>query len=184
MGQIASTSQLRMSFVRWALVTVPMIELLGIASGQIAGSGYGNSWFAALLKPDFMPPGWVFGVVWPILYGLIGLSLAFILAARGARGRAVALTLFSVAFLLNLVWSPLFFDAHQVIGGLVVLAVMFVLTVATTISFFRIRSVAGLLLVPYLGWLIFAGLLNYEIMRLNPDAETLVPGTSATQIEL
>src|SRR3546814_20223451 len=60
MNQIASRGQLRMSYLRWALFTVPLILLLGIASGRIAGSGHGNRWFAALAKPDIVPPGWVF----------------------------------------------------------------------------------------------------------------------------
>jgi benzodiazapine receptor len=184
MGQIASPSQLRMSFLRWALVTVPLIVLLGVASGELAGSGYGNEWFAALLKPDFMPPGWMFGLAWTVLYVMIGLALAMILGARGARGRGVALILFTVQFALNLLWSPLFFAAHQVTGALIVIALLFVAAIATAIQFWRIRRAAGLLMLPYVAWLIFAGFLNYEIMRLNPGAETLVPDTGTTQIEL
>jgi translocator protein len=184
MGQIASPSQLRMSFLRWALVTVPLIVLLGIMSGQLSGSGYENAWFTALRKPDFMPPGWLFGVAWTLLYALIGLALAFILGARGARGRAIALTLFAVQMILNLAWSPLFFAAHQVTGALIVIMAMFVAALATAIRFGMIRRIAGLLMLPYLVWLLFAGTLNYEIMRLNPDAETLVPGPGTTQIEL
>ncbi|MGE0774189.1 MAG: TspO/MBR family protein [Sphingomonadaceae bacterium] len=184
MGQIASSSQLRMSFLRWALFTVPLIVLLGVASGELSGSGYGNEWFAALLKPEFMPPGWMFGVAWTLLYVLIGLALAMILGARGARGRGVALIFFMVQMILNLLWSPLFFAAHQVTGALIVIVLLFVAALATTIQFGRIRRAAGLLLLPYLAWLIFAAVLNYEIMRLNPGAETLVPGTGTTQIEL
>jgi len=184
MGQIASPSQLRMSFLRWALFTVPLIVLLGVASGELAGSGYGNEWFAALLKPEFMPPGWMFGVAWTLLYVLIGLSLAMILGARGARGRGVALIFFMVQMILNLLWSPLFFAAHQVTGALIVIILLFVAALATAIQFGKIRRAAGLLLLPYLAWLIFAAVLNYEIMRLNPGAETLVPGTGTTQIEL
>jgi translocator protein len=184
MGQIASTSQLRMSFLRWALVTVPLIILLGIASGQLSGSGSDNGWFAALAKPTFQPPGWMFGVAWTILYALMGLALAYVMGARGARGRQLALTLFIIQFILNLAWSPVFFAAHQVTVALVLIIVIFVVAAATTVCFARIRTVAALLMLPYLAWLVFAGLLNYEIMRLNPDAETLAPKAGGTQISL
>jgi len=184
MGQIASTSQLRMAFLRWALVTIPLVELLGISSGQLSGSGFGNPWFDALLKPGFMPPGWAFAVIWPILYALMGLALGIILAARGARGRGVAITLFIIQLILNLAWSPLFFAAHQVTIAFGVVVAMLVAAVATAASFARIRPGAALLLVPYIAWLVFAALLNFEIMQLNPSAETLVPGANGTQIEL
>src|SRR3546814_8822923 len=80
-----------MSFLRWARFTVPLILLLGIASGRIAGSGHGNRWFAALAKPDIVPPGWVFATAWPLLYLHIGLAIAMILHARGARMRGPAI---------------------------------------------------------------------------------------------
>ena len=68
MSQLASPSQLRMSLLRWALFVVPTIMLLGFLSGTVSGSGEQNSWFAELVKPEAQPPGWAFGVVWPILY--------------------------------------------------------------------------------------------------------------------
>ena len=78
MSQLAPASQLRMSFVRWALVVVPAIMLLGFLSGTVSGSGEDNAWFAELVKPEAQPPGWLFGVVWPILYLLMGIALAII----------------------------------------------------------------------------------------------------------
>src|ERR1700754_4423481 len=90
MSELALPGQLRMSFVRVALIVVPAILFLGILSGVAAGSGYENPWFAALVKPSLMPPGWVFPVAWTALYILIGLALSMILAARGAGGRAMA----------------------------------------------------------------------------------------------
>jgi len=184
MSQIASPSQLRMSFLRWALVTVPLIVLLGVASGQLSGSGYENGWFSALQKPELMPPGWMFGLAWTILYVLIGLALAIILGARGARGRGLALGLFAVQMILNLAWSPTFFAAHQVNAALIVIVLMFVAALATMIRFTMIRRSAGLLMLPYLGWLIFAGFLNYEIMRLNPNAEAPAPQVGTADIKL
>ena len=182
MNEIASPGQLRLAYLRWALVTVPAIVFLGFLSGRLANSGFGNRWFDALLKPDFMPPGWAFGVAWTILYILMGLALAIVIHARGARGRGLAITLFLVQLLLNLTWSPLFFRAHQVDNALVLIQLLFVLVAVTTFVFWRIRQMAGLLLLPYLAWLGFASALNYEIGRLNPDAETLVAPALKTQI--
>jgi translocator protein len=67
---------MRREWWRYALVTVPAIVLLGSFSGWISNSGYGNEWFDALDKPFFMPPGWVFGVVWPVLYAMLGIAVA------------------------------------------------------------------------------------------------------------
>lgn len=182
MNEIASPGQLRLAYLRWALVLVPVIVLLGFLSGKFANSGYGNRWFDALVKPAFMPPGWAFGVAWTILYILMGLALAMIVDARGAKGRGAAILLFLAQLVLNLIWSPLFFRAHQVDNALVLIIVLFVAVAATSWLFWRIRRVAGLLLLPYLCWLAFAATLNYEIGRLNPEAETLVAPALRTQI--
>ncbi|MBJ7444762.1 MAG: tryptophan-rich sensory protein [Sphingobium sp.] len=177
MNEIASPGQLRLAYLRWALVTVPVIVLLGFLSGQFANSGFGNRWFDALVKP-----GWAFGVAWTILYIAMALALAIVLHARGAKGRGLAITLFLVQFVMNLAWSPLFFRAHQVGSALVLILALFVLVAITTWLFSRIRRVAGWLLLPYLAWLAFASFLNFEINRLNPDAETLVAPALQTQI--
>lgn len=184
MGEIASPAQLRMSLLRWALVTVPLVLLLGVASGRLAGSGYDNAWFAALAKPAIMPPAWVFPVAWSLLYILMGFALAIILHARRARGRGMAIGLFVIQFALNLAWSPLFFAAHEVTIAFGLLLAILVLAAATAILFARIRTLAGLLMLPYVAWLVFASLLAYEIDRLNPDAEMLAPATGSTQISL
>lgn len=184
MGELASRQQLNMSLLRWAVVTVPAILLLGIGSGRLANSGYDNLWFSALVKPDIMPPGWVFGVAWSLLYVLLGLALAIVLNARGARLRGVAIGLFVVQLVLNLCWSPLFFAAHQVWTALVVIVAMLLIAVVTTALFGRIRKVAAWLMLPYLAWLCFATVLNYQVGRLNPDAHALVPGSATTQIAL
>lgn len=184
MNEIASPGQLRLSYLRWALVTVPAIVLLGILSGRLSQSGYGNPWFDALVKPAIMPPGWAFGVAWTILYVLMGLAFAMILNARRAKGRGAAIALFLVQLVMNLAWSPLFFAAHQVTAALGLIVALGLLNLVVVALFWRIRPVAGLLLVPYILWLGFASTLNYQIRALNPDAERLAPGSSDTQISL
>jgi tryptophan-rich sensory protein len=182
MNEIASQGQLRLAYLRWALFTVPVIVALGFLSGKMANSGYGNRWFDALEKPTLMPPGWAFAVAWTILYVLMALAFAIVLHARGAKGRGPAIALFIVQFLLNLIWSPLFFRAHQVGSALALILILFILVAVTIALFWRIRRFAGVLLLPYLLWLAFASFLNYEIGRLNPDAATLVAPALKTQI--
>ena len=184
MTGLASKSQLRMSFFRYALFTVPLILLLGILSGRAANSGYGNPWFDALVKPELMPPGWMFGAVWSFLYILLGFALALILHARGARGRPIALAFFAVQMLLNFAWSPVFFAMHQVETAFTMIVAMLVLSFVATFLFHRIRKAAAWLMVPYLAWLCFASYLNYQIIQLNPGAETLVTSGPSADIEL
>ena len=171
-----------MSFLRYALVTVPLVLLLGSLSGRLSGSGYGNWWFDALEKPGFMPPGWVFGAAWTVLYILLGLVLATIVHARGARGRKLVLGLFLGQLALNFAWSPVFFAAHQTVTALVLILLMIGLSAAACMLLWPIRRTASLLMLPYLAWLCFAAALSFEIIRLNPDAAELVPGGSSSDI--
>ncbi len=184
MTAIASKSQLRMSLLRYALVTVPLILLLGTLSGRASNSGYSNAWFASLVKPEAMPPSWAFPAAWTTLYVFLGLALAIVLHARGARGRGLAVGLFVAQLLLNYTWSPVFFAMHQTRMALVLIVAMLVLAILAALLFARIRRAAGLLMIPYIAWLAFAGYLNYQIVTLNPGAETLVPGESSADIAL
>jgi tryptophan-rich sensory protein len=184
MAELASKSQLRMSYLRFALFTVPAILLLGTISGRVANSGYGNPWFAALEKPAMMPPAWAFPVAWTTLYILMGLSLAMILHARGAKGRGIAVALFLAQLALNYAWSPVFFGLHKVGTALVIILLMLILAAGATFLFSRIRKTAALLMLPYLAWLAFAAILNQQIGALNPNAENLVPGGGGTDIVL
>lgn len=179
MGEIASRDQLRMSFVRWALVLVPLIVFLGFVSGQLGNSGFGNAWFAALSLPSWFPPSRVFGIVWTILYAMMGVATAMIADARGAKGRTTALVVFVGHLILNLAWSPLFFGAHQVSAALVLIVAMMLSAAVTAWLYGKIRPLAGWLFAPYLAWLMFAAALNFEIDRLNPDAERFNPSSAA-----
>jgi translocator protein len=155
---------------KFALVTVPAIVLLGSASGWLSNSGYGNSWFDALTKPFFMPPGWVFGVAWTLLYTLLGLALALILAAPPSPRKRNALILFFAQLALNYAWSPIFFAGHDIVLAKMVIFLMAAIAAAAAGQFWRIRPLAGALMLPYLGWLIFAATLTAAIQNLNPEA--------------
>ncbi len=129
------------------------------------------TWYAQLPKPDWTPPGWVFGPVWTTLFLLMGIA-AYIVWMRGWKDREVqlALTVFCAQLVLNVMWSAIFFGLHDVgmaFGEIIVLwAVIFV----TMILFFQISRPAGWLLLPYLVWVAFAGVLNGAIL-----ARTVTP---------
>lgn len=171
MTALASRGQLRASLLRWALFIVPAVVLLGFLSGQMAGSGADNAWFSALTKPAINPPGALFGIVWTVLYIMMGIALAIICAAWGARGRRAAIIAFAVQFVLNLMWTPVFFGSHEMTGGLIVIGLLDIAVVVTIAMFWKVRRAAAWLLVPYLTWILFATVLNYQFLQLNPEAD-------------
>lgn len=171
MNMIASAWQLRASFIRWSLFLVPVIILLGVLSGQLSGSGADSAWFSALEMPAIYPPGWLFGVVWTVLYALMGFAMAVVASAKGARGRGAAALAFIVQLVLNLAWSPMFFAAHQITGALALIALLDLAVIVTIVLFWRIRRSASVLMLPYLAWVLFATLLTWEIRQANPDLD-------------
>ena len=158
----------------WAIAIPAALAIVAIGSlsGYLSNSGYSNDWFAALAKPSFMPPGWMFGAVWTTLYALMGLAVAMVWVSPAGAERSTALRLFFAQLLVNFAWSPIFFGARMIEVGLLAILVMFVLVVLTAWRFARIRPLAGLLLLPYLAWLCVATALNFEIGRLNPGADS------------
>jgi tryptophan-rich sensory protein len=184
MNRLASPAQLRASLLRWALVLVPAVLLLGFISGEVAGSGPENPWFAVLEKPAIYPPPAAFGIVWSILYVLMGFAAAMIASAWGARGRPVALAVFVIQLALNLAWTPVFFGLHRITAALWVIAVLDVLVLLTIVLFWRVRRIAGLLLLPYLGWILFATALTWQFLALNPYADGVEVSGAVERIEL
>lgn len=184
MNQLASSGQLRASFLRWALVLVPAVVLLGFVSAMFGNSGPQNPWFAALVKPGLYPPPVTFGIVWAILYVMMGLAAAWIGAARGARGRGAAFAVFAVQLLLNLCWSPLFFGLHEISKALYLLVALDLAVIVTVVLFWRVRPQAALLLAPYLAWVLFATVLNWQFLAANPDADGMPAGNAVTRIQL
>lgn len=166
----------RKSWWKIAIVSVIAIEFLGGLSGWVSNSGYGNGWFDGLQKPSFMPPGWTFGVVWPILYALMGIAVAMIVVEPASPRRQAALTLFFIQLVLNFAWSPIFFAAHDITTAKIVIFVMAATAAAAAGQFLRLRRAAGLLMTPYLAWLIFAATLNASIEQLNPGAGKFLLG--------
>lgn len=167
MNFLASKAQLRASFARWSLFTVPLIVLLGFLGGQLGSPD--TLWFQSLTKPSIFPPPAAFGIVWTILYVMVGLSVALVASAWGAHGRGIAIIAFAIHFVGNLSWTLVFFGMQNMTAGLGVLVYTTLTLLVVIVLFARVRKSAALLLVPYLAWVAFASVLNWQFMVENPD---------------
>ena len=164
------------SWWKIAVIAVVAIEIFGGLSGWLSNSGYGNGWFDSLAKPSFMPPGWAFAVVRPFLYALMGIAVAMIMAEPPSDRRRLALILFFIQLVMNFAWSPIFFAAHDIVLAKTVIFLMAAIAAAAAGQFNRLRPAAGLLMVPYICWLVFAATLNATIDHLNPGVGTSLVG--------
>ena len=148
-----------------SLFAVTMI--VALLGGAVSG-GEADPWYASLNKAPGTPPGYVFGLVWPVLY--LMMATAAILAVRSAGDWAAArpiLLAYSAQLLLNLAWSYLFFGLHAPVAALADIAALWLAIGACIYVFGRTRALAGLLLVPYLVWVTFAAYLNGWVILTN-----------------
>lgn len=121
--------------------------------------------FEALNKPTLSPPGWLFPVVWTVLFVLMGIA-SYLAAVSGGPNRT-ALAVYGVQLLFNFVWPLLFFRLAQYLPAFIWLVILWVLILVTAVLFYRISKPAGYLMLPYLAWVAFAGYLNLAIFLLN-----------------
>jgi translocator protein len=130
-----------------------------------------TEWYRSLIKPPGQPPDWMFGVVWTILYLLMAIA-AWLVWWQGWNhpGVKLALGLFALQLLLNFLWSPAFFGMQSLVLGLVVIIPLLILIGLTTLAFFRVNTIAGVLMLPYLLWVGYATYLNAALLVLNRPA--------------
>lgn len=125
------------------------------------------SWYAALVKPFFAPPNWVFAPVWTTLYVLMGISLFLVWRKGFNKKTKSAINFFGIQLALNVLWSLAFFGLKSPIAGFVVIIALWAAIAVTIMKFMKISRSAGLLLVPYIVWVSIAALLNLSVVLLN-----------------
>lgn len=135
--------------------------------GSIATVNNIPTWYAALEKPWFNPPNWVFGPVWSTLYLLIGIALYLVWTAESELSKKRAYVLFATQLVLNTLWSLVFFGLHQPWLAVAVIAGLLVAIVLTMREFKRFSRAAMWLFVPYAAWVCFASVLNLAVAILN-----------------
>jgi translocator protein len=127
------------------------------------------SFYGQLIQPSWAPPSSVFAPVWTTLYALMGIAAWLVWRVGGVRTNRFALTFFLVQLAVNALWSWLFFVWHLGALAFADIVVLWLLIIATIVSFWRVRPLAGALLIPYLLWVSFAGALNFSVWQLNPQ---------------
>lgn len=124
--------------------------------------------YSKINAPPLAPPGWLFPVVWTILYTLMGVSVYLVWSSEVSYYKKQrAITLFALQLFLNFIWSPVFFNMQKFLAALIILTLLLVTTILMTIAFYKISKTAGLLQIPYVLWLAFAWYLNFAICLLN-----------------
>jgi tryptophan-rich sensory protein len=158
-----STRKQVLGLVAWLLVAFVAAAIGAAASIEAA------PFYAQIARPGWAPPATWFGPVWTLLYLLMGLAAWLAWRVGGFRAAGTALTLFGVQLALNALWSWLFFAWHR--GGLALadIVLLWLAIAATAVAFWRLRPLAGALLLPYLLWVGFATALNFAVWRLNPQ---------------
>jgi translocator protein len=126
-----------------------------------------RTWYATINKPSFNPPDWLFGPVWSLLFTLMGIALWLVINSKHTN-KKIALRLFVIQFVLNMLWSLIFFTWHQPLLAFVEIIVLIVAIIFTIKYFYTIHKSTLYLLLPYLLWVIFASILNASIAYLNP----------------
>ncbi len=152
----------------WKLVVSIVACLAAGAIGSIFTRQAIPTWFATLEKPAFSPPNWLFAPVWTLLYIMMGVA-AFLVWRKGLENRQVriALIVFLVQLVLNVLWSVVFFGLESPLFGVVVIVILWVAILLTVLKFYRISLTASVLMWPYLLWVTFAAVLNSSIWLLN-----------------
>jgi translocator protein len=126
-----------------------------------------GEWYAALRKPAWTPPDWVFPVVWTVLYFMIAIAGWLVWTGAGSDGAALPLAVFGLQLVFNGFWSVLFFGLRLPGYAFADLVLLWLTILATVLLFLPLQPVAAWLLVPYLLWVGYAGALNFTIWRLN-----------------
>jgi translocator protein len=128
-----------------------------------------GEWYAALAKPSWNPPAWLFGPVWSALYAMMAVAAWLVWKRGGFLAQRTPLALFLVQLALNAAWSPLFFGLQWPGVAFAEILLLWLAILATLVSFLRVNQVASWLLAPYLAWVSFAAVLNFTLWRMNPQ---------------
>ena len=149
------------------ILAILLCESVGIISGLIANAN-NNQWLETLNKPSWNPPAYLFGPVWTTLYVMLGIALFLVWKSNSDKSvKQQAIRWWAIQMVFNFLWSFIFFNQHQIGLAFLDIFVMWIIITVTIFAFAKINKLAAWLLVPYIAWVTFAGILNFAIWRMN-----------------
>ena len=149
------------------ILSIVICQMAGIIGSIITASSMA-SWYPALVKPSFTPPGSYIGLIWIVLFTLMGISLFLIWRETpGNPAAKIALYFFAAQLIVNVLWNVAFFGMRSQASGFIVIIVLWILILITIVKFWPINKTAALLLIPYIVWVSVAAYLNYLLWILN-----------------
>lgn len=151
-----------------ALAGLLVFILMCFSVAKIGASFPPGEWYQALNKPAFNPPAWVFAPVWSVLYLLMAFAGWRVWCDGSWHEHRIALTLFVAQLAANGLWSFLFFGQQRLDLAMINLVVLWILIALTAVRFVKTSRLAAWLMLPYLAWVTFAGVLNASLLALNP----------------
>ncbi len=149
-----------------------IISILACQGAGVLGSLFTSpaisTWYSMIQKPSFNPPSWIFAPVWILLFLLMGISL-YLVWSKGLdyKGARVAIYIFFVQLVLNILWSILFFALQSPLFAFIEIIILWLAILMTIISFYRVSKIAAYFLLPYILWVSFASILNFSILIIN-----------------
>ena len=149
--------------IRKLIISILIPVLLGGIVGLLTGAGDN---YKTIVQPSFAPPGFIFPIVWTILYTLMGIS-SYIISESNSYYKDEALIIYYVQLIVNLLWSFIFFSLNWYFISFIWILLLIYLVITMIKKFYSISKVSGLIQIPYLLWLIFAAVLNLSIFILN-----------------
>lgn len=150
------------------VIAFALPQVIGILAG-VATARSTRDWYPSLTKPWYTPPSWLFGPAWLVLYLMMGYASWRVWNVGWASpGVSLALTVYGVHLLINGLWSILFFGLRRPDWALVEVVFLWLGVAASLLLFWRVDAVAGQLMIPYLGWVTFAAILNRGVVIRNP----------------
>lgn len=126
-----------------------------------------GDWYQELTKPEWTPPGWLFGPVWSILYLSMGIAASIVWNSKRSHRIDIPITVFIIQLVINALWSWIFFGKHTLLYSVIDITLLLIFIIITIFLFYKVNKKAGLILIPYLLWVSFATVLNFNIYLLN-----------------
>ncbi|MDH4217973.1 MAG: tryptophan-rich sensory protein [Candidatus Aminicenantes bacterium] len=156
---------MRVNFLK-LIVSLIICQLAGFV-GSLFTTPAIPEWYASLQKPSFTPPNWLFSPVWISLFLLMGVSLYLLWQTASKKEAKLALVLFSIQLILNVLWSAIFFGLKSPMVAFIEILVLWAAIFLTMTKSLKVTKAAGYLLLPYIIWVSFAAVLNFFLWKLN-----------------